>query len=217
MTGDRSARDAWLNTRAEEIVRLNPGAAYPEQDREFHAQTMELVYRMARGRTHGRTYALFNADDLAQASYLRMMEGFSSFRGQGFTTWVWMIVGTTFYTLLRSDHRTAATPIDQLASEKSQDACAADELIADHTNVFKEIDFRPWMKCFLDWLRERNSKHAEIMARHLDGMVDQEIARSLDMPYRSVCSVLYRAPRDYKNFLTRTQKERLKKTQQNVR
>ncbi len=217
MTAEQGIHEVWLSARAEEILSRSPGAAYPEQDREFHERTMELIQRFARGFTHGNSYSLFNTDDLVQLSSLHVMQGFSRCRGQHFKTWVRRVVANAFISLLRSDRRQSTTSVEELASQKTGDTYSADEMLADPVDVFVEGDTHRWAESFLKWLRQRNRKHADIMARHLEGWTNEEIATELGTPCDNVRSVVFRAPRYYGRFLMSVQKERLKQTQQAIR
>lgn len=203
---EHSIQDGWLNARAQEIVRQRPGGPYPEYDREFCTRTMELVCRITGALTRGRSFAHFDADDVVQESNLRIVDRFTSFHGGMFRSWVWRIVATSFYDLLRSDRRKAATSLQELA-DKRHDGASPDDVAAD-IEVFVELDARRLIGDFLAWLRQRNPMYARMVELSLTGLTDQEIARTLGIADGTVRSALCRAPRDYRKFLARLSERR---------
>jgi RNA polymerase sigma factor (sigma-70 family) len=203
----------WLSTRAEAIVSRNPGEAFPEHDREFFDATLRLIRQFVRARIQGRSYALFNGDDLAQEVYLRVVHSFPEFRGTRYRTWIYIIVRNAFYSMLRADRHTAALSLEEIISLQSSEGRSSEDLIADQIDVAEDVDAKRVMSDFLAWLHRRNAKHARIVELDLDGLKDEEIAERVGVAYRTVCSVLRRAPIDYQKFLGRTRKEKYKQAQ----
>jgi RNA polymerase sigma factor (sigma-70 family) len=209
-TEDRAEQD-WLNVRAEEIVRCNPGGAFPEDDREFSERALHLVELNARARVHGQSYSLFNCNDLTQESFVRIIRFFPQFRGTNFRAWTYNIVKNTFLSLIKVDRNGSATSIEEIASRRTEEASPAEYLLVSQIDIGEEMDTARLLDDFLKWLCERNPKHARIVDLNLYGLKDEEIADSVGAAYRTVCSVLQRTPRDYQKFLIRVQKEKLRK------
>jgi RNA polymerase sigma-70 factor (ECF subfamily) len=150
---------------------------------------------------------------LEQETYLRIVLGFAGFTGKcSFRTWVYLIVRNTYYSLLKANNRTSATSIEELTDR--QQTASSENVFVNEAAVSEEVDAANLVRDFLAWLRKRNVKHARIIELNLEGYEDREIAALLGVAYRTVCSVLYRAPRDYQKFLAGTQKQKLKKAQQ---
>jgi RNA polymerase sigma factor (sigma-70 family) len=207
---ERQMEATWLDTRAAEIVRSNPGGPFPRDDREFSDRTLQRLRKLAATRMRGRSYALFNDDDLFLEAQLRLVRGFPGFKGTHFHTWLHIVVRNTFFDLVGADSRTSATSIEELATRQNKDASAPEDIIPDRTDVAEEIHATTLINTFLTWLRQRNARHAKIVELEIEGLKDAEIAECLSVARSTVCSVLRRAPRDYQKFLARTQKEKLK-------
>jgi len=198
----------WLQARAAEIVRRNPGGVFPQDDREFVERTMKLILVIARAQVRGRSYALFDGEDLAQEANLRVTQAFPSFRGENYPGWLYMIVRHVFFDMVKVDRQT--TSVEGILSPDSTSGRSPEYVFADQVDVAQEVDATTLINDFKAWLYKRNAKHARIIELDLEGLPDREIAERVGVAYRTVCSVLRRAPNDYRRFLGRMQGEKLK-------
>ena len=143
---------------------------------------LDAAYNLARWLTQND----HDAEDVVQEAYLRALQFFDGFRGEGGRGWLLSIVRNTCYTWLRKNRAHAAEPFDEEIHSAGQDARNPEAAALENAD----------RRMLQTALEELPLEFREVLVlRELEGLSYEEISAVAGIPAGTVMSRLARARR----------------------
>lgn len=165
--------------------------------RRYERPIFSLLYRMVRDR------AL--AEDLAQESFIKVLNGIRSYRPEyKFSSWIFKVANNAAIDHLRR------RAIDTLSLDGAPDARTPDEMQSTALQLGDEHRESPLQELEARELggtidraiaRLRPEYRACILLRHVEGYAYEEIAQILDLPLGTVKTYIHRARNELRDYL----------------
>jgi RNA polymerase sigma-70 factor (ECF subfamily) len=171
-------------------------AAFRELVRRYERPVFSLLYRMVRDR------AL--AEDLAQETFLKVLNGLRSYRAEfKFSSWIFKVANNVAIDQLRK------RGVDTISIDGAPDARTADQRAATSLQLgargedpLQEVEARELGGAIERAIgRLRPEYRSCILLRHVEGYAYEEIAAMLDLPLGTVKTYIHRARNELRDYL----------------